>query len=196
VNFKDAYGSNASANHCRYLPTRFRLAREQWSCRAQGRSGTCGLPPIDDLRIPRPRRFVSDPGLAVVTSDSAVKPERMILMNSPAKLTDTQFEILSEASQRKDRCLIPPKTMKTAAAQKVTGKLLTAGLVREIKGKAGTEARRRDEETGQAYSLTDRRRAKAMQGSRPERSEPATLPRRRWSTSPERRAEFLSMPAP
>ena len=30
-------------------------------------------------------------------------------MNSPAKLTDTQFAILSEASQRKDRCLIPPK---------------------------------------------------------------------------------------
>ena len=28
-------------------------------------------------------------------------------MNSPAELTDTQFAILSEASQRKDRCLIP-----------------------------------------------------------------------------------------
>ena len=37
-------------------------------------------------------------------------------MNSPAKLTDTQFVILSEASQRKDRCLIPPKTLKAAAA--------------------------------------------------------------------------------
>ena len=74
-------------------------------------------------------------------------------MNSPAKLTDTQFAILSEASQRKDRCLIPPKTLKAAAAQKVAAKLLTAGLVREIKAKAGMEAWRRDEETGQAYSL-------------------------------------------
>ena len=51
-------------------------------------------------------------------------------MNSPAKLTDTQFAILSEASQRKDRCLIPPKTLK-AAAQKVATKLLKAGLVRD-----------------------------------------------------------------
>ena len=49
-------------------------------------------------------------------------------MNSPAKLTDTQFAILSEASQRKDRCLIPPKTLKAAAAQKVATKLLKAGL--------------------------------------------------------------------
>ena len=74
-------------------------------------------------------------------------------MNSPAKLTDTQFAILSEASQRKDRCLILPKTLKGAAAEKVAAKLLKAGLVREIKGKAGMEAWRRDEETGQAYSL-------------------------------------------
>jgi hypothetical protein len=77
----------------------------------------------------------------------------MIPMNSPAKLTDMQFAILSEASQRKDRCLIPPKTLKAAAAQKVATKLLKAGLVREIKAKTGMEAWRRDEETGQAYSL-------------------------------------------
>jgi Protein of unknown function (DUF3489) len=77
----------------------------------------------------------------------------MIPMNSPAKLSDTQFAILSEASQRKDRSLIPPKTLKPAAAQKVAAKLLTAGLVREIKAKAGMEAWRRDQETGQAYSL-------------------------------------------
>src|SRR5271157_2608579 len=77
----------------------------------------------------------------------------MIPMNSPAKLTDAQFAILSEASQRKDRCLIAPKTLKAAAALKVAAKLLTAGLVREIKAKAGMEIWRRDEETGQAYSL-------------------------------------------
>ena len=60
-------------------------------------------------------------------------------MNSPAKLTDTQFAMLSEASQRKDRCLIPPKTLKAAAAQKVATKLLKAGLVREIKAKTGAQ---------------------------------------------------------
>ena len=74
-------------------------------------------------------------------------------MSSPAKLTDTQRAILFEASQRKDRCLIPPKTLKAAAAQKVATKLLKASLVREIKAKTGMEAWRRDEETGQAYSL-------------------------------------------
>ena len=74
-------------------------------------------------------------------------------MNSPAKLTDTQFAILFEASQRKDRCLIAPSTLKGGAAQKLAAKLLTAGLVREIKAKTGKEAWRPDEETGQAYSL-------------------------------------------
>ena len=74
-------------------------------------------------------------------------------MNSPSKVTDTQFAILSEASQRKDRCLIAPKTVKAAGALKVAAKLLKAGLVREIKAKTGMEAWRRDEETGQAYSL-------------------------------------------
>ena len=43
-------------------------------------------------------------------------------MSAPAKLTDTQRAILFEASQRKDRCLIPPKTLKAAAAQKVATK--------------------------------------------------------------------------
>ena len=74
-------------------------------------------------------------------------------MSSPAKLTDTQRAILFEASERKDRCLIPPKTLKAAAAQKVAAKLLKAGLVSEIKAKSGMEIWRRDEETGQAYSL-------------------------------------------
>jgi Protein of unknown function (DUF3489) len=77
----------------------------------------------------------------------------MIPMNSSAKLTDTQFAILSEASQRKDRCLIAPKTVKAAGALKVSAKLLKTGLVREIKAKTGMEAWRRDEGTGQAYSL-------------------------------------------
>jgi len=77
----------------------------------------------------------------------------MIPMTSPAKLTDTQLAILSAASQRGDRCLIAPSTLKGGAAQKVAAKLVTAGLVREIKAKAGMEVWRRDLETGQAYSV-------------------------------------------
>jgi len=64
-----------------------------------------------------------------------------------------QLAILSAASQRGDRCLIAPSTLKGGAAQKVAAKLLTAGLVREMKAKAGMEVWRRDDETGQAYSL-------------------------------------------
>ena len=74
-------------------------------------------------------------------------------MTSPSKLSATQLAILSAASQREDRCLIAPSMLKGGAAQKVAAKLLTAGLVREIKAKAGMEAWRRDEETGQAYLL-------------------------------------------
>ena len=74
-------------------------------------------------------------------------------MSSPAKLTDTQRAILFEVSKRKDRCLIAPKTLKAAATQKVAAKLLKAGLVSEIKARSGMEIWRRDEETGQAYSL-------------------------------------------
>jgi Protein of unknown function (DUF3489) len=74
-------------------------------------------------------------------------------MSSSAKLNDMQFAILSAASQRKDRCLVAPKTLKGGAALKVAAKLQTAGLVREIKERAGMEAWRRDEETGQGYSL-------------------------------------------
>ena len=74
-------------------------------------------------------------------------------MSSPAKLTDTQLGLLSAASQREDRCLVAPKNLKGGAAQKVAAKLLASGLVREVKTKTGMEAWRRDEETGQPYSL-------------------------------------------
>ena len=74
-------------------------------------------------------------------------------MSSPTKLTDTQLRLLSAASQREDRCLIAPKNLKGGAAQKVAAKLLAAGLAREIKAKTGMAIWRRDEETGQSYSL-------------------------------------------
>jgi hypothetical protein len=77
----------------------------------------------------------------------------MIPMTSPAKLSDMQLATLSAASKREDRCVIAPSMLKGGAAQKVATKLLAAGLVRETKAKAGMETWRRNEETGQAYSL-------------------------------------------
>jgi hypothetical protein len=74
-------------------------------------------------------------------------------MNSPINLSDTQLLILSAASQRGDRCLIAPKTLKRAAAEKFVTNLLAASLVREIKAKFDMPIWRRDEEAGQAFSL-------------------------------------------
>jgi len=69
------------------------------------------------------------------------------------KLTDTQLVILSAAAQRENRCLIAPKSLKGASAQKVASKLLAAGLVKEIKAKPGIPAWRRDDEAGHAFAL-------------------------------------------
>ncbi|HUN94766.1 MAG TPA: hypothetical protein VMU69_00820, partial [Bradyrhizobium sp.] len=52
------------------------------------------------------------------------------------KLTDTQLVLLSAAAQRKDLCLVAPPTLKGATAQKVASKLISAGLVKEVKAKA------------------------------------------------------------
>jgi hypothetical protein len=69
------------------------------------------------------------------------------------KLTDTELVMMSAAAQRDDRDLEPPKSMKASTAAKVAAKLIASGLVREIKTKKRAAAWRRDEKTGQAYSL-------------------------------------------
>ena len=51
------------------------------------------------------------------------------------KLTDTQLVILSAAAQREDRCLVAPPTLKGGAAQRVAKKLISSGLVKEVKAK-------------------------------------------------------------
>ena len=70
-----------------------------------------------------------------------------------AKLTDTQLVMLSAAAQRQDRCIEAPPSLKGAAAQKIATKLVAAGLVEEIKAKAGAYVWRRDDATGQVYAL-------------------------------------------
>jgi hypothetical protein len=56
--------------------------------------------------------------------------------------------MLSAAAQRDDRCLVPAPKLKGAAAQKIAGKLIAAGLVKEIKAKAGVWVWWCDDETG------------------------------------------------
>ena len=69
------------------------------------------------------------------------------------KLNDTRLVLLSAASQRDDHCLVPAEGPKRAQAQRAVTKLLEAGLVREIKAKAGAPVWRRDETTGRTYAL-------------------------------------------
>ena len=45
--------------------------------------------------------------------------------------------MLSAAAQRKDRYLVAAPNLKVPAAQTVASKLIDAGLVREIRAKAG-----------------------------------------------------------
>ena len=70
-----------------------------------------------------------------------------------SKFSDKQQELLSAAAEREDRLLPIPPHLKGGAAQKVTAKLVAAGLVKEVKAKAGAAHWRRDTETQQAYGL-------------------------------------------
>ena len=69
------------------------------------------------------------------------------------KLTDTQLVLMSAAAQREDRCLVASPTLKGGAAQKVASKLISTGLVKEVKAKSGDPIWRRDEELGVSYAL-------------------------------------------
>jgi len=69
------------------------------------------------------------------------------------KLSDTQLVMLSAAAQRDDHCLTLPEKLKGASARKVATKLIAAGLVEEVKAKAGMPVWRRDEQDGQPYAL-------------------------------------------
>jgi hypothetical protein len=69
------------------------------------------------------------------------------------KLIEAQLIMLRAAAQRTDRYLVPAPNLKVAATQKIAGKLIAAGLVREIMAKAGAPVWRRDEDAGLSYAL-------------------------------------------
>jgi Protein of unknown function (DUF3489) len=68
------------------------------------------------------------------------------------KLTDAELVMMSAATERKDRCLSAPVTIKGAALSKVSVRLVKLGLVREIGAKPGAPIWRRDD-AGQGYAL-------------------------------------------
>jgi hypothetical protein len=72
---------------------------------------------------------------------------------SAHRLSDTQLVLLSAAARRDDHCLTTTPKLKGGAARNVGEKLIAAGLVEEIKAKAGTPIWRRDEETAQSFAL-------------------------------------------
>src|SRR5271166_946109 len=69
------------------------------------------------------------------------------------KFNDTQLVLLGAASRRDDHCLVPPEGAKRGRAQRAVAKLLEAGLLKEVRAKAGAPIWRRDEETGRTYAL-------------------------------------------
>jgi hypothetical protein len=79
------------------------------------------------------------------------------------KLSDTQLLLLSKASQRQDHALELLPNLKGGAAQKVIGKLLTEGLVEEIRARAGLPVWRRDKEERPLGIRITRRGLKAIQ---------------------------------
>ena len=64
------------------------------------------------------------------------------------KLTDTQLVLLAKAAQRDDHALVLPVNLKGGAAHKVVGKLLTEGLVEEIRARRELPVWRRDDDEG------------------------------------------------
>jgi hypothetical protein len=64
------------------------------------------------------------------------------------RLTDTQLIILSAASQRDDRGVELPASIKGDAAQKVVAKLMRAGLLEEVRAGGTLPVWRRDDYSG------------------------------------------------
>jgi hypothetical protein len=69
-----------------------------------------------------------------------------------AKLTDTQLNVLSNATARNDGAGVVPNRVNKAAAAKVATSLVGRKLMREVRTKRGMPAWRQDE-TGRSISL-------------------------------------------
>jgi hypothetical protein len=63
---------------------------------------------------------------------------------STIKLTDAQLVALSAASQRADRCIVPPEHLKGGAVAKFTGSLIAKRVAAEVDASLGLPIIRRD----------------------------------------------------
>ena len=79
------------------------------------------------------------------------------------KLTDTQLVLLSKAAQREDYALMFPVNLKGGAAHKVVGKLVTEGLIEEIRARGELPVWRRDEDEGPRTLRITKRGLQAIQ---------------------------------
>ncbi len=76
---------------------------------------------------------------------------------SATRLTETQWLILSAASQRNDHCAMLPPRLRGGAAQKVVKKLLDLGLVEAVRARGDLPVwRREDDGCAMALRLTSR----------------------------------------
>ena len=135
--------------------------RKHWHLRANEALVSSSPKDLFERHDPRPDDRI-DPGLVSVRdqigwpSQTAGQNMSKTIANSksaPLKLTDAQTAMLNSASQREDRCLTLISSMRGAQVVKTAEKLITAGLVREVKAKASIPVWRRDGETGTAFAL-------------------------------------------
>src|ERR1700686_4484639 len=96
----------------------------------------------------RPRRHHCQCGASALTARKAVSTEEGFEM----KLTDTELVLLSAASRREDPAIELPANLKGGAAHKVVAKLLTEGLVEEVRARGSFAVWRRDDAEG-AFAL-------------------------------------------
>src|SRR5260370_27685596 len=111
-------------------------SRTERSCERSGPQARLGI---------LPRRLHGQGGAVVVAANHAAPTQRRIPM---ARLTDTQLIILSGASQRDDRGVELPATVKDEAARKPVDKLIRAGLLEEVRAGGSLPVWRRDDDSG------------------------------------------------
>ncbi len=88
---------------------------------------------------------------------------------SATRLTETQWMILSAASQRDDHCAMLPPRLRGGAAQKVVKKLLDLGLVEAVRARGDVPVwRREDDGCALALRLTSRGLERMQVGAKPE----------------------------
>src|SRR5438034_3247872 len=75
-----------------------------------------------------------------------VAPQHRRIPTMSATLTETQWMVLSAASQRDDHCAMLPSRLRGGAAQKVVQKLIDLGLLEAVRARGDLPVWRREDE--------------------------------------------------